>query len=174
MLTRVFCISAPSLLCLGSTLSLHSCAGYTLGGAKPKAYQSVDSIGVPQFINQTLEPRLSVLVTNSTVDALAQDGTYRIKDSSQADAVLQATITEVKYSQFRAKRFDTLASDELTVNVVVDWQLVRNGRVIGKGRASGSTNFNTGENLSLARQNALPLAASRTAQEIVSTISEGF
>jgi len=116
----------------------------------------------------------SSLVTNSTVDAFAQDGTYAIRSNSTADATLRGTIKEIKYLQFRASRFDTLASDELRVNLIVDWELVQNGVVIGKGTATGSTTFNAEDNLSISRQNALPLASSRAAQHIVSQLSEGF
>ena len=163
-----------AVLSIAISLVISSCAGYTLGGAKPKRYQSIRSIAVPQFSNDTLYPRLSVLATNSTVDALGQDGTYAIRDTSSADATLIASVAEVEYRQFRANRFDTLASDELTVRVHIKWRLVRNGQIIGSGIASGSTNFNTGDNVGLAKQNALPLATARTAQKIASSLSEGF
>ena len=156
------------------SLWLSACAGYTLGGAKPAALAGVKSIAIPQFTNQSLEPRLSVLVTNSVVDAFAQDGTYAIKTPSSSDATLVATLTDVSYKQYRSNRFDTLASDELTVELNISWKLIQGQRVLISGQASGSTNFETGDNLSISRQNAFPLAASRAAEEIVISLTEGF
>ncbi len=153
---------------------LTSCAGYTLGGGKPQKYSTIHSLAIPQMENLTLEPRLSVLATNSLVDALAQDGTYRISTSASADAVLHATIREIEYDQFRTNKFDTLASDELSAKVWIEWKLVKNGTTIDSGRNSGKTNFFVADNLHLSRNNALPIAVARATQNIVTSLSEGF
>jgi hypothetical protein len=153
---------------------LCSCAGYHLGGAKPSEFVNIHSIAVPQFENYTLEPRLSSLVTNSTVDALSQDGTYRISQIGEADATLVATIRVIDYRQYRANRLNVLTSDELLASLMVEWKLVKNGRTLGQGTARGKTNFFVGDNLQLSRENALPVAASRAAQQIVTSLTDGF
>jgi len=156
------------------SLLLVSCAGYQLGGAKPEKLSHIKSIAVPQFKNLTLEPRLSSLATNSFVDAITQDGTYQVSSLASADATLVANIETIQYSQYRANRFDTLASDELTANVKIQWKLMQNGIAVDSGTASGRTNFFAEDNLQLSRDNALPVATLRAAQSIVTSITEGF
>jgi len=159
-----------TILCV----TLASCSGYRLGDVKPAKLQHIQSITIPQFKNDTLVPRVSTLVTNSTVDAIAQDGTYAIRSYDQSDAVLHATVTQIEYDQFRANRFDTLASDELKVTIHVSWELKQQGVTLISSTSTGSTTFDFEDNLAISRQNALPLASARTAQNIVSQLSEGF
>jgi len=159
---------AIALICL----TVCSCAGYKLGNTKPISYKQIKSLAIPQFKNETLYPKLSALASNATLDAFVQDGSYAIR--SHPDAELLGTIKKIEYKQFRANRFDTLASDELKVIVHLDWKLVQNGNIIGKGNAAGTSTFNVDGNLSIARQNALPLAVSRASQQIVSQLSIGF
>jgi len=87
------------LLLAASALSLPflfaGCAGYQLGENKPAAYSDIENIYVPTFQNETLEPRLSVLVTNAVITQLQQDGTYKITNKEDADAVLVGTIRQV-------------------------------------------------------------------------------
>ena len=40
---------------------LVGCAGYQLGAVKPAALADIRSMAIPTFINNTLEPRISVL-----------------------------------------------------------------------------------------------------------------
>lgn len=153
---------------------LHSCAGYRLGGVKPQKFSDINSIAVSHFKNLTLEPRLSVLATNSFVDALAQDGTYAILNSMRADATLIASVRTIEYKQYRSNRFDSLASDELRTTVYIDWALKKGDLTLSKGTSSGQTVFFVADNLHTSRSNALPLAVSRASQSIVSKLTEGF
>ena len=153
---------------------LCSCAGYKLGGATPQELQSIKSIAIPQFENDTLEPRLAVLTTNSTVDSLVLDGSYKIVSNEEADAVLLARVKQVDYHQFRSNRFDTLRSDEFTAIVEIDWKLVSGRQVLSRGTSKGSINFFTERNFQASKRNALPLAAKRAADKIVTSLTEGF
>lgn len=159
---------------ISASVALTSCAGYQLGGAKPAKYARIQTIAIPQVENLTFEPRLSALATNSIVDQFNHDGTYRITTINKADAVLEASVEEIDYSKYSANRFDTAASDELRSEVIIRWQLTQNGQVIGSGRSKGHTNFFVNDNLETARQNALPLATSRAAKQIVYSLAEGF
>ena len=73
---------------LALTLALSSCTGYHLGGAKPAHLSHVKSIHVPLFENDTLLVRAESHATNSAVDAITSDGTYRIATSSTAPGAL--------------------------------------------------------------------------------------
>jgi hypothetical protein len=111
-----------ALLILAATL-FGGCAGYQLGDVKPGVYADISKIHVPPFKNQTLEPRLSSLVTNAVITELQADGTYQVSTRESADAVLVGTIRRIEKRQLRAVRTDTLRSQELSLFLYVEFHL---------------------------------------------------
>ncbi len=57
---------------------LSGCAGYHVGPATPAYLRQIHSIAVPTFRNETLMPRIEVLVTGTVIKQFQQDGTFRI------------------------------------------------------------------------------------------------
>lgn len=153
---------------------LASCSGYQLGHTKPTRLQAVNSICVPIVKNNTQEPRLESLATNAIVDALTRDGTYRIASSSNADAILEATITKLNYSESRSERFDTLRPEKLTINLSLKWKLVQNGVVLDSGTSTGTSTFFISINEQRSRENSFPDAVRSAARNLVSSIANGF
>ncbi|MDB4544790.1 LPS assembly lipoprotein LptE [Akkermansiaceae bacterium] len=164
-----------SALCCLALLT--ACAGYRLGGEKPPHLAAVQTIYVPLAKSRTLFPRSEALTTNLVVDAITHDGTYRIGTASDSDATLLLTLAEISYRQTRSDRRDTLRSEELSLEVKVNWQLVdprRPGKPLEEGSNNGRTRLFVDDNLQTARANALPDALQRAAQAIVSRIADGF
>ena len=159
-----------------ASLLLAGCFGYQLGGAKPSALAGVDSIAVPMFTNDTLEPRVGVLATNATVSALAADGTYKIKSKAEAAAVLEASVTKIDYIQIRANRLDTLRPEELENIVTVEWKLMdsQSGRMLDSGAALGTRRVVLCTEARTSRTNALPDAVENAARSIASQLGDGF
>ena len=154
---------------------LSSCGGYQLGSAKPSELSSVNSISVPLFKNETQEQRLASLVTNSMVDAITRDGTFKFVSNSEADADLVATIKTIEYSERRFSRFDSLKASEMYMTLIVDWQLIDNqNKVLSSGIARGSTQFSVDSNQQLSRTNAFPDAAKDASELIMLRIANGF
>ena len=175
----LFCHSSViRLLCASLLLvSLPSCAGYQLARQRQKALTHVSSIRVPLFENKTLTPRGEVLATNSVVDAITVDGTYRIASDANADATLHGTIESITYNQVRSTRLDTLRSEELENTVVISWKLVdaKNPlKILASGKAKGSSRFAITANLQSARSNALPDAMQRAATQVVGRLTDDF
>ena len=71
----------------------------TTGSVKPAYLSAVQSIAVPTFKNQTLEPRIESLVTGTVIKQFQQDGTYRIASEDNADAILKAKSFESAVSR---------------------------------------------------------------------------
>jgi hypothetical protein len=165
----------PAAIAL-ATLLLSGCFGYQLGGLKPSALAHVQSIAVPMFTNETLEPRVGVLATNATVSAITADGTYKIKSKEQADAVLEATVKKINYIQIRADRLDTLRPAELENVVTIEWKLLdaRDNRVLDSGAALGTSRFFLDPNAQTSRTNALPDAVQNAGRSIASQLGDGF
>jgi hypothetical protein len=154
-----------------------SCAGYQLGGVKPASLAGVKSIAVPMFANDTQHPRASALATSAVANALVQDGTYRISTTDKADAVLEGTLSRIKYRQIRGTRRDSLFPEELANTVTIEWTL-RDAKdptiVLAKGKAEGTSQLFVSANLQTARNNALPEALDRASEELVSSIANGY
>ena len=70
------------------------CAGYHIGSVKPYYLRDIHTIAVPTFKNNTLVPRIEVLITDTVIKQFQQDGTYRIVGDDEADAILKAEIVE--------------------------------------------------------------------------------
>lgn len=158
-------------------VSLISCAGYRLEGRRPQALAHVKNIHIPLFENKTLIPRGEALATNSVIDAIASDGTYRIVDDSSADAVLTGTVESISYDQVRATRLDTLRSEELENTITLNWELrdAKNPlKLLAKGRASGTSRFAVDANLQTARTSALPDAMQRAASQVAGRLTDDY
>lgn len=127
--------------------------------------------------NGTLEPRAEALATTAVTSAIVQDGTYRLADRQNADAVLEGKLQGIKYSTLRSSRRDSLLAEELTNDVRIEWVL-RDAKdptkVLASGASDGNSTFFVDSNLQTARRNALPDAFGRAASNLVSRISSGY
>lgn len=157
--------------------ALISCAGYQLGGVQPKSLAHVRNISVPMFGNDTLHPRAEALATSAVVDAMVQDGTYKITTNERADAILEGRISAIRYTPIRGTRRDTLRPEELENTTVLSWKLLdakNPTKVLASGTSSGESQFFVSSNLQTARNNALPDAFKRAAEALVSRIATGY
>lgn len=157
------------------SLVLSNCAGYQLGSSKPSHLQGVTKLYVPTFVNKTLEPRLAVMVTNAVIKQIQLSGAYQIVSEDQADATLEANISDVDRSQRRSVRNNTLRTLELQVRVKTEYKIVDTsgvrlhaGRVLGESYVVLDSNFQTSE------RQALSEASERMAVSLADEISNGW
>lgn len=151
------------------------CAGYHVGPATPAYLRHVHAIAVPTFANTTLVPRVEALVTGTVIKQFQQDGTFRIVNEDQADAILKGEVTSVGRSPARSVRGNVLSTTEFNLSVTVKYSLVgRDGKPLTAGRPSGSTSFFVGPDVNTDERQALPLAAEEVAKQLVSQLSEGW
>jgi len=164
-----------SLTALGS-LCLAGCLGYHIGPVKPQYLGDVHTIAIPTFKNQTLQPRIEVLVTGTVIKQFQQDGTFRIASNENADAILEGQIINVSRSPARSVRGNVLATTEFNLVMRVKYRLVgRDGHPLGpQGVASGTTSFFVGSDVATDERQALPLASEQLATQLVSQLSEGW
>jgi hypothetical protein len=157
-------------------LLLGGCAGYHVGPATPAYLREVHSIAVPTFRNATLVPRIEVLVAGTVIKRFQQDGTFRIVNEDNADAILKGEIVAVGRSPARSVRGNVLATTEFNLTLRVHYTLVgKDGKTIaGPADATGSTSFFVGADVSTDERQALPLAAEELAGHLVSQLSEGW
>lgn len=163
-------------LVLSSVLLSH-CSGYQLGNQKPFILGEVERIAVPTFKNNTLEQRIAVgPITNTVIQELQNDGTFKIGNRDNADAILEGTITEIRRRQQRSARFNSLRTRELEITVYVDYILrdPSTDVILQSGTVSGQSDVFLDSNFQLSEREAIPLAAEKLARRLVTNITEGW
>lgn len=165
----------PRILLSLIALTLASCSGYQLGNNKPSHMQSITKLYVPTFTNNTLEPRLAVLVTNAVIKQLQATGAYEIVPEDQADATLQGKIDTIDRSQFRSVRNNVLRTSQMDVRLKTDYKVIdpsgvklHTGRIVGESYVVLDANFQTSE------RQALSEAAERLGVALAIEISDGW
>jgi len=168
-------------------LAVSGCLGYHVGPVKPYYLRDVHTLAVPTFKNRTLVPRIEVLVTDTVIKQLQQDGTYQITNGDKADATLTGEISRITRAPARSVRGNVLLTTEFSLWLVVKYSLTgRDGKqLVPPTDATGTTTFfvnsaatssnqqSTGDVTSDERQ-ALPLATEDLAGRLVTQISEGW
>lgn len=165
------------ILLLAPVLALlNGCAGYHIGPVAPKHMDGVRTVAVPTFRNESLEPRLEVLVTNIVIKQIQQDGTYQVTDSERADVVVEGKIEKVRRRSSRSVRGDIQATREFVVMLDLSYKVKRRstGEVLNIGRVVGDTSFFVGSDVQQEERQALPLAAEDAAVRMVSELTEGW
>ncbi|HJT82505.1 MAG TPA: LPS assembly lipoprotein LptE [Chthoniobacterales bacterium] len=155
---------------------LGGCLGYTIGPVKPNYLSDVHTIAVPTFRNHTLMPRIEVMVTDTVIKQFQQDGTFKIGNEQNADAILKADITRIVRAPARSLRGNVLATTEFTLLMRVKYKLEgRDGTPIGPpGEVQGTTSFFVGRDVVTDERQALPLATEDVATHLVAQLSEGW
>lgn len=158
------------------------CAGYTVGPVKPKRLREVQTIAVPSFRNETLEPRIEALLASAVIKQIQQDGTYRIASESEADAILDCTIEEIQRRPARSVRGNVLQTREYTLNLRGRYRVLdrATGAELDGRTFDGRTSFfvtgtnNIAADVNQDERQAIPLAAEDMAVRLVAQISEGW
>jgi hypothetical protein len=164
-----------ALLAMAAAFVTVSCAGYHLGSDRPAVMEGVRTLAVPVFRNDSSIPRSSVLITNRVIRQLQIDGSYRIVDTSQADAILRGTIRPVRRTQLRSEKLNTLRTLEQEVRLVLDYSVeTRSGAVLTTGSVEGSTSVFLDVNFQRSEYQALDDAAAHLAEDLVSRLAEGW
>jgi lipopolysaccharide assembly LptE-like protein len=156
--------------------ALCGCLGYHVGPVKPYYLRDVHTIAVPTFKNRTLVPRIEVLVTDTVIKQLQQDGTFQIANGGKADATLTGEVALIRRLPARSVRGNVLATTEFSLALSVKYSLTgRDGKELAPpGQAVGTTSFFVSSDVTSDERQALPLATEDLATRLVSQLSEGW
>ncbi len=165
-----------------AALLFTGCAGYQLGAIKPTRMAKVKTIAVPNFRNDTLQPRVEVLLATALITQFQQDGTYKIVRENEADAIIQGHLEEIVRSPARSVRGNLLLTREYILTLRCRYTVTNRvtGAVLDGGAAFGQTSFFVSGSNPIAaditqdERPAMPLAAEALAKNIVSHLSEGW
>jgi Lipopolysaccharide-assembly len=165
-----------------AALLFGSCAGYHVGPIKPTRMAKVTTIAVPSFKNDTLLPRVEVLLANAVIKQLQQDGTYRIVRENEADAIFQGHLEQVVRRPARSVRGNVLLTREYLLTLRCTYEVTDRvtGAILDRRATLGQTTFFVSGTDAIAadltqdERQAIPIAAENLAKDIVSHLSEGW
>jgi outer membrane lipopolysaccharide assembly protein LptE/RlpB len=165
-----------------AALFLSGCMGYHLGPVKPKYMVGIDSIAVSTFKNDTLRARVEVMLADSLIKQLQQDGTFQVKDGNDADAIIKGTLQQVTRSPSRSVFGNVLLTQEYNLILRCRFQVFKRatGQLIDEREVQGQTSFfvNGSENIAAdinsQERQALPLAAEDLMVRYCSLLTEGW
>jgi hypothetical protein len=157
-------------------LAFCGCLGYHVGPVKPYYLRDVHTIAVPTFKNGTLVPRIEVLVTDTVIKQLQQDGTFQVTNGDKADATLNGEISRIVRTPARVATGNVLATTEFNLALSVKYSLTRRDgtALVGASLAVGTTSFFVSSDVTTDERQALPLATEDLATRLVSQLSEGW
>lgn len=167
--------SILTLICF--TFLFTGCAGYQLGNVPYKAMEGVKTIYVPVIKNQTVEPRLPVMMTNAIIRELDNDGTYTSSRLRNADATLEVTIIRFHRDPTRRARDNSLQSVQYRAELTAKATLtnhITGKKLFSDLTVSGKTTFFVQDAAQEAERQAIPLAAKDLAYNLVKQITEGW
>lgn len=168
----------PFFAALASALLLFTgCAGYHMGARLPKRMEGVKTIAVPTFHNATLVPRLESLAASTVVKQIQQDGTFQVRSTDEADAILVGTIESVHRKGARSVRSDVVKQQEYYLTLTFVYVVTRRctGEQLDSGVVVGDTSFFvSGNDVNQDERQAIPLAIEKGAVRMVNRITTGW
>jgi hypothetical protein len=150
--------------------------GYKLGEIRPTPMRSVRTLAVTTFKNKTYEPRVEVLLADTLIKTLQEDGTYTIVSDDIADAVLNCTLTKIERRSIRSVQNNVLATAEFGLDLDVAYQVSDRvtGNILRRGKVRGNTSFFSSTDLQTTERQAIPIAAKDAAIKLTTEVSEGW
>ena len=97
--------------------------GYKLGEIRPTPMRSVRTLAVPTFKNRTYEPRVEVLLADTLIKTLQEDGTYTIVSDDTADAIMNCTLNKVERRSIRSVQNNVLATAEFGLYLDIAYEV---------------------------------------------------
>lgn len=168
MITRFFFLVVSCVILAG-------CGGYSVGPTPRSAYSDVKKIYIPVVINDTYEPNIQVLVTDTIINRFNNDGTFDTTSLANADATLKINLTQIERNPVRFAVANSLVAQEYQLIMRANFQLVgKDGKILNAQGVEGLTTFFVSNDLISSQRQALPLAAEKLADKIVSQITDAW
>jgi outer membrane lipopolysaccharide assembly protein LptE/RlpB len=151
------------------------CGGcaYRLG---PASTMNVRSIAVPNFHNKTLEPRISVQITDAVISRFQTDGAIRVVAEEAADATLTGEITDWRREPLLFRQDNSLVAKEYMLYITAHVILTdnRTGKRLVDSDFTGRTKYFFANDMNQSERQALPLAADDLARRITDRIVDAW
>ena len=156
-----------------SILFLCGC-GYRIGSLM---HPQINTIAIAPVVNETVAYNIAPQVRSLLCETFQQDGSLQLRRESNADCILYARVTSIKFnSSTWSSTYDdeNYVPTEWKVTVSIEYSVVIPGdlKPLKKGKASGSSVFMTGADMETGRTNGIRLASYDAAKQIVHRVTE--
>ena len=150
--------------------------GYRIGSLM---HPQIESIAIAPVVNETVAYNLAPQVRGLLCETFQQDGSLQLRRESNADCILYARITGIKFSSSTWSSVyddEDFVPTEWRVTVTIEYTVVIPGELkpLAKGKQNGSATFMTGADMETGRTNGIRLAAYDAAKRIVHSVTEGW
>ena len=156
-------------------IGVAGCANYKMGSTpKGVGLQDIRTIYVPTVVNETDETAVPGPVTNAILQEIDRDGTFRHARKDESDAILEVTVKRIERSpiQQSVQQYLTTLQYQLTITLEYRVYSMKDKKeVISKTPVSGYTTFFVQGDQTESQRQALPLAATSAAQNLVSALA---
>lgn len=161
-------------MALAAVLMLSGCAGYRLGPVSGVAAGS-KSVEVSPFINETLQPRLTDVVTLETRKELQRDGTYRLATHGDGEILLNGVLTRYQRTELTFAQRDILTVRDYRIELTAQVKALdrATGKLLLNQSVAGFTLLRVGADLPSAERQAMPLLAADLAKRITALLADG-
>ncbi len=170
MKTWIFSIAAAlALLPVG--------CGYRIGSLM---HPQIKSIAIAPVTNETVAYNVGPQVRGLLCEAFQQDGSLQLKRESNADCILYARVTSIKFNEIAWSNNyedENYIPNQWRVTIKIEYSVVIPGNLapLIPGRsASGAATFMTGADMEAGRYNGIRQAAFAAAKQVVSQVTEGW
>lgn len=168
-------VALIAIVALGSLAFLGTgCAGYRLGSMLPA---DIKSVYVPSFVNETSEPLIEAECQRAVIEALQRDGSLRLANEEDADAVLRVRLREYRLEPvvFDARDRSNVRQYRIKLSAAMVMSRQTTGEVIvERPSVRGEGVFNVTGDLSSSKLTGLPVAAADLARNIVQQMVEAW
>lgn len=150
------------------------CIGYKLGSMLP---DDIKSVCVPTFINSTTEPLIEVKTTDETIAQFQFDGSLKVKDCSEADAILKVDITSYQTEAISFSKTDRRRAEEYRLTLHAHIVLTRRSNdevIVENTDVTGESTFVLAGDMTSSKRRALPEASEDLAENIVAQVVEAW
>ena len=132
-------------------INFTGCCAYSFTGASvPKHIKSI-AIPVAQDRSGSGEPGLGELLTNKLIQKFIDDNTLRIANKSNADAVLECTITSLSDAPAVISAGENVATRRITITVQVVYKDLVKRKTIFDKSFSNNGDYLSGGNINVRR-----------------------
>ena len=148
------------------------CLGYQLGGPTP---DQIKTIALAPIINRTTEPAIEQPLTHAMRSFIQQDGRLALTDPTQADAILEITLTRHQSHPiaYRSNQRDVAPRYyRLTLTATAQLRNTQTGDIISQTTNHGESLFEFTSDLSTSKRNTHTAAADELARLLFSDLIE--
>ena len=137
--------------------------------------EGVKTVYVPTFRNQTLVPRIEVLISDTVIRQIQEDGTYKLNTHNEGDIILTGVITLYDRVPLSFQPTDVITAEnyEVSMTAVVTARERSTGKLIFEKTVKGRTSTQVGADLTSAEQAVMPLLTDDVAKKAVALLVDG-